>query len=58
MVAVGLLCGHNNPIVRCHGQRTQAHFIDGILNAQRYHDEILRPIVVQLLCTVFLWLSG
>ncbi len=22
------------------------HFIDGILNAQRYHDEILRPIVV------------
>ncbi len=22
------------------------HFIEGILNAQRYHDEILRPIVV------------
>ncbi len=22
------------------------HFIDGILNAQRYRDEILRPIVV------------
>ncbi|KAL0170303.1 hypothetical protein M9458_034899, partial [Cirrhinus mrigala] len=30
----------------CYGQRTQVHFIDGILNAQRYHDEILRPIVV------------
>ncbi len=30
----------------CYGQRTQAHFIDGILNAQRYRDEILRPIVV------------
>ncbi len=26
--------------------RTQVHFIDGILNAQRYSDEILRPIVV------------
>ncbi len=24
----------------------QVHFIDGILNAQRYRDEILRPIVV------------
>ncbi|KAL0196970.1 hypothetical protein M9458_005510, partial [Cirrhinus mrigala] len=30
----------------CYGQRTQMHFIDGILNAQRYRDEILRPIVV------------
>ncbi len=30
----------------CYGQRTQAYFIDGILNAQRYHDEILRPFVV------------
>ncbi len=30
----------------CYGQRTQVHFIDGILNAQRYHEEILRPIVV------------
>ncbi len=30
----------------CYGQRTQGHFIDGILNAQRYCDEILRPIVV------------
>ncbi len=29
-----------------YGQRTQLYFIDGILNAQRYHDEILRPIVV------------
>ncbi len=30
----------------CYGQRTQVHFIDGILNAQRDRDEILRPIVV------------
>ncbi len=30
----------------CYGQRTPVHFIDGILNAQRYRDEILRPIVV------------
>ncbi len=30
----------------CYGQRTQVHFIDCILNAQRYRDEILRPIVV------------
>ncbi len=30
----------------CYGQRTQVHFIDGILNAQRYDDEILRPFVV------------
>ncbi|ROL51658.1 Transposable element Tc1 transposase [Anabarilius grahami] len=30
----------------CYGQRTQVRFIDGILNAQRYRDEILRPIVV------------
>ncbi|ROI47935.1 Transposable element Tc1 transposase [Anabarilius grahami] len=30
----------------CYGQRTQVHFIDGILNAQRNRDEILRPIVV------------
>ncbi len=29
----------------CFGQRTQVHFIDGILNAQRYRDEILRSIV-------------
>ncbi len=29
-----------------YGQRTQVYFIDGILNAQRYCDEILRPIVV------------
>jgi hypothetical protein len=27
-------------------QQTQLHFIDGSLNAHRYHDEILRPIVV------------
>ncbi len=25
------------------------HFIDGILNAQRYCDEILRPIVVPII---------
>ncbi len=30
----------------CYGQRTQMHVIDGILNAQRYCDDILRPIVV------------
>ncbi|KAL0159677.1 hypothetical protein M9458_043402 [Cirrhinus mrigala] len=30
----------------CYGQRTQVHFIDGILNAQRYRDEILRPVVL------------
>ncbi len=30
----------------CYGQRTQVHFIDGILNAQRYRDKLLRPIVV------------
>ncbi len=30
----------------CYGQRTQVHFIDDILNAQRYRDEILRPIVL------------
>ncbi len=30
----------------CYGQRTQVHFIDAILNAQRYRDEILRLIVV------------
>ncbi len=40
MVVVGLWYG------QAYGQRTQLHFIDGILNAQRYRDEILRPIVV------------
>ncbi len=30
----------------CYGQQTQVYFIDDILNAQRYRDEILRPIVV------------
>jgi hypothetical protein len=29
-----------------YGQGTQLHFIDGNLNAERYRDEILRPIVV------------
>ncbi|KAL0162693.1 hypothetical protein M9458_042089, partial [Cirrhinus mrigala] len=31
----------------CYGQ--QVHFIDGILNAQRYRDEILSPIVMPLI---------
>ncbi len=30
----------------CYGRRTPVHFINGILNAQRYRDEMLRPIVV------------
>ncbi len=30
----------------CYGRWTQVHYIDGILNAQRYRDEILSPIVV------------
>ncbi len=30
----------------CYGQRTHMHLIDGILNAQRYRDEILMLIVV------------
>ncbi len=33
----------------CYGQWTRVHFIDGILNAQRYRDEILSPIVVPLI---------
>ncbi|KAL0192584.1 hypothetical protein M9458_010880 [Cirrhinus mrigala] len=33
-------------VLWCYGQRTQVHFIDGILNAQRYCVEFLRPIVV------------
>ncbi len=33
----------------CYGQGTQVHFIDGILNAQRYSDEILRAIVVSFI---------
>ena len=32
-----------------YGQRTQLHFINGNLNAQRYRDEILRPIVVSFI---------
>jgi hypothetical protein len=42
MVAVGLWYGQ----ALSYGQRTQLHFIDGNFNAQRYRDEILRPIVV------------
>ncbi len=30
----------------CYGKWTQGHFIDGILNAQRYREVILKPIVV------------
>ncbi len=40
---------HGGVMVRagiCYGQLTHVHFIDCILNAQRYRDEILRPIVV------------
>ncbi len=33
----------------CYGQRTQVHYIEGILNAQRYRDEILRLIVVSFI---------
>ncbi len=32
-----------------YGQRTRVYFIDGILNAQRYRDEILRLIVVSFI---------
>jgi hypothetical protein len=33
-----------------YGQRTQLHFIDGNLNAQRYRGEILRPIFMSNIC--------
>ncbi len=33
-------------LYRADGRQRVRHFIDGILNAQRYRDEILRPIVV------------
>ena len=33
-----------------YGKQTQLHFIYGNLNAQKYYDEILRPIVVPFLC--------
>ncbi len=42
MVAVGLWYGQAYVM----NNDTQVHFIDGILNAQRYSDEILRHIVV------------
>ncbi len=44
MVAVGLWYGQ--VYVMDNEHRLVFHFIDGILNAQRYRDEILRPIVV------------
>ncbi len=46
MVAVGLWYEHGMVWGVCYGQRTQVHFINGLLNAQRYRDEILGPIVV------------
>ncbi len=42
MVAAGVMLWAG----MCYGQRTHVHFIDCILNAQIYRDEILRPIVV------------
>ncbi len=42
MVVVGLWYVHAYVM----DKQTQVHFIDGLLNAQRYRDEILRPIVV------------
>ncbi len=41
----------------CYGQRTQVHFIDGILNAQRYPEDILRPIVVPFINDHYLMLQ-
>ncbi len=41
----------------CYGQRTQVHFIDDILNAQRYRDEILRPVVVPFIHDHYLMLQ-
>ncbi len=41
----------------CYGQRTPVHFIDGILNAQRYRDEILRLIVVPFIHDHYLMLQ-
>ncbi len=41
----------------CYGQRTQVHFINGILDAQIYRDEILRPIVVQFIHDLYLMLQ-
>ncbi len=41
----------------CYRQRTQVHFIDGILNAQRYRDEILWPIVLPFIHNYHLMLQ-
>ncbi len=41
----------------CYVQQTQVHFIDGILNAQRYRNEILRPIVVPFVHDHYLMLQ-
>ncbi len=41
----------------CYGQQTQVYFIDGILNAQRYRDEILRSIVVPFIHDLHLMLQ-
>ncbi len=42
----------------CYGQRTRVHFIDGIMNAQIYRDEILRPMVVPFIHDNHLMLQG
>ncbi len=42
----------------CYAQQIQIHFIDGILNAQRYRDENLRPIVVPFTHDHHLMLQG
>ncbi len=41
----------------CYGQLTQMHFIDGILNAPRYREGILRPIVVPFIHSHYLMLQ-
>ncbi len=45
MVLVGLWYGQAYVMEK----KTQVHFIDGILNAQKYSDEILWPIVVSFI---------
>ncbi|MED6246571.1 hypothetical protein ATANTOWER_019985 [Ataeniobius toweri] len=37
-------CGYG--MGSCYGHQTRVHFINGILNAQRYSDETLGPIVI------------
>ena len=40
-----------------YGQRTKLHFVDGNLNAQRYRDQILRPVVVPFIRRLHLMLQ-